>query len=190
MSDVNSKVKFYSFGSKKIDFSKLENMLDLDATKPVVVSKGFNKALKSVIEKDIDFIARKIKQIVKEIKKILVVNDIVVEQLDDNIDNIDVLVSKIDSVISNIIINKENLKVGIFSTNKKEKKKKANSLDECSNLLTKYQTEIIAIKNEYNKLKERKSVLYDVEPEEKEETDELDPLERTINFYLSKQKNS
>ena len=55
MKENNLKLEFYSFGSKKIDFSKLENQLELDASKPIVVSKDFNKALKSVIEKDIDF---------------------------------------------------------------------------------------------------------------------------------------
>lgn len=187
MNKQDSKVKFYNFGSEKIDFSKLENLLDLDASKPIVVSKGFNKALKTVIEKDIKLLQRKVKEIVKEITKIMVINNVSMKKLDDNIENIDNLIASIEILISDMIISKGNYKVGLFSLNKKEKKRKQSSLDQTLNALTNYQNEIVAIKNEYNKLKDRKSTLNDF-VEEKTEEEKIDPLERTINFYLNKQR--
>ena len=188
MSKQDSKVKFYNFGREKIDFSKLENLLDLDASKPIVVSKGFNKALKTVIEKDIKLLEKKVKQIVKEITKIMITNNIPIEKLDDSIENIDNLIASIEILISDMIISKGNYKVSLFSLNKKEKKRKQSSLEQTLNTLTDYQNEIVAIKNEYNKLTNRKSTLKDF-VEEKSEEDKIDPLERTINFYLNKQRN-
>lgn len=189
MSKVNSKIKFYSFGSEKIDFSKIDNMLDLDTSKPVLVSKGFNKALRSVIEKDINFLSRKINDIVTNITKALSANNISPGKMDSDIKNIDLLINEIESLISYVIIEKENIKVSIFSSNKKDKKKKTKDLEELLSLLSKYETELIAIKNEYNKLSERKNVIKIVENDVQEDSSD-DPLERTINFYLNKQKNN
>ena len=56
MNDTKPKIKFYSMGSQKIDFSKILNDVNLDASKPVTISSGFNNALRSVIDKDIDFL--------------------------------------------------------------------------------------------------------------------------------------
>ena len=67
MIDVSEKIKFYSLGSEKIDFTKIQNFLNLDTSKPVVASKGFNKALKSVIDKDIDFLTISLKKLINKI---------------------------------------------------------------------------------------------------------------------------
>ena len=56
----------------------------------------------------------------------------------------------------------------------------------------KYQKELILVKNEYNKLDERKTIIKDViveDDEAKDKKEELDPLERTINFYMNKSEN-
>lgn len=191
MHDTKSKIKFYSLGSEKIDFSKIINNKVLDSCKPVVASKGFNKALKSVIEKDISFLSEKATNIISEIIKILTINNFNNEKLNGDIEKIDDTLNEMETVISKIIIEKENIKLGLFSTNKKEKKKKQKGLEECVNILTKYQSELISIKNEYNKLKRRSEVLKDVVFEE-EDSDIIkeDPLERTINFYMSKEKGN
>lgn len=192
MYDTKSKIKFYSLGSEKIDFSKINSKDFLDSSKPVVVSEGFNKALKNVIDKDIEFLSNKVKKIIKEIKKILVINNINNEELKDDIKVIDDIVNEVESIISNTIIEKENFKLGLFSTNKKEKKQKHKSMEDCINVLSKYQAELISIKNEYNKLNQRKEVLKDsVYDETSDDEPSLeDPLERTINFYLNKQKEN
>lgn len=187
MNDVSSKIKFYSLGSEKIDFSKIISNDLIDSSKPIIVSNGFNKALKSVINKDINFLDNKLKSILKEIKKILVVNEFE-EDIDGNIENINDVVDNVEKLISKVIIKKGSIKVNIFSTNKKVKKGKQKSLDNAFDVLSKYQTELISIKNEYNKLIERKDVLKDTLFEETYEEDiKEDPLERTINFYMSKQ---
>ena len=47
-------------------------------------------------------------------------------------------------------------------------------------------TDLISMKNEYNKLNKTKPKVVDTE--EKENTDKEDPLERTISFYMNKEK--
>lgn len=191
MYDTKSKIKFYSLGSEKIDFSKIVNNEALDSSKPVVASKGFNKALKSVIAKDISFLSEKTSSIISEIIKLLAINNFNEEEIKGDIEKIDDIINDIEAVISKIIIEKESIKLGLFSTNKKEKKKKQKRLEECVNTLSKYQSELISIKNEYNKLKQRSEVLKDVVFDE-EDSDIIkeDPLERTINFYMSKEKGN
>lgn len=191
MYDTKSKIKFYSLGSEKIDFSKINNKEFLDSSKPVVVSEGFNKALKNVIDKDIEFLSNKIKKIIKEINKLLIANNLSEDEINADIKRIDDIVNEVESIISKAIIEKENIKLGLFSTNKKEKKQRYKNIEDCISILSKYQTELISIKNEYNKLNQRKDVLKDsVFDEKNEEIVKEDPLERTINFYLNKQKEN
>lgn len=191
MYDTKSKIKFYSLGSEKIDFSKIDNKEFLDSSKPVVVSEGFNKALKNVIDKDIEFLSNKIKKIIKEINKLLIANNLSEDEINADIKRIDDIVNEVESIISKAIIEKENIKLGLFSTNKKEKKQRYKNIEDCISILSKYQTELISIKNEYNKLNQRKDVLKDsVFDEKNEEIVKEDPLERTINFYLNKQKEN
>lgn len=189
MYDTKSKIKFYSLGSEKIDFSKIVNNEQLDSSKPVITSKGFNKALKSVIDKDIAFLSDKVKNIIHEVQKVLVTNGFVDETISDKIENIDDIVNEVEVIISNVIIEKESIKLNLFSTNKKQKKQRYKKLGESVDVLSKYQTELISIKNEYNKLAQRKMVLKDtIFDDDNTETTKEDPLERTINFYMSKQK--
>ena len=191
MYDTKSKIKFYSLGSEKIDFSKIDNKEFLDSSKPVVVSEGFNKALKNVIDKDIEFLSNKIKKIIKEINKLLIANNLSEDEINADIKRIDDIVNEVESIISKAIIEKENINLGLFSTNKKEKKQRYKNIEDCISILSKYQTELISIKNEYNKLNQRKDVLKDsVFDEKNEEIVKEDPLERTINFYLNKQKEN
>lgn len=189
MNDTKPKIKFYSLGSQKIDFSKIANDINLDSSKPITVSSDFNNALRSVIDKDIDFLSDKVKKIIKEIKKSLVINDIDFD-INDSINQIDSIINEIETTISKVIIEKENIKVGLFSTKKKEKKAKYKKLEECVESLSKYQSELISIKDEYNKLLKRKNILGDdnISQEENNIASE-DPLERTINFYMKKQGN-
>ena len=191
MSDTNSKIKFYSLGSEKINLSKISNKDELDSKKTIIASEGFNNALKSVIEKDVNLLSDKVDKIAKEINKMLIINNFSDEKISDNIDDIDNIVNDEETIISKFIIEKESLNVGIFTTNKKEKRKRYNDLDACVNSLLKYQTELVSVKNEYNKLLERKNVVVDVCFEEnKKEVSNENPLERTVNFYINKQKEN
>ncbi len=191
MYDTNSKIKFYSLGSEKIDLSKIKNNEGLDSSKPVVASKEFNKALKSVIDKDINFLSGKTSNIVKEIIKLLLINNFINEKIRDDIENIDDTINDVEAIISKIIIEKENIKLGIFTTNKKEKKKTQKKLEECINTISKYESELISIKNEYNKLKQRSGVVNDVVLDETDlKKVKEGPLERTINFYVNKEKEN
>ena len=147
MYDTKSKIKFYSLGSEKIDFSKIDNKEFLDSSKPVVVSEGFNKALKNVIDKDIEFLSNKIKKIIKEINKLLIANNLSEDEINADIKRIDDIVNEVESIISKAIIEKENIKLGLFSTNKKEKKQRYKNIEDCISILSKYQTELISIKN-------------------------------------------
>ncbi len=191
MSDTNSKIKFYSLGSEKINLSKISNKDELDSKKTIIASEGFNNALKSVIEKDVNLLSDKVDKIAKEINKMLIINNFSDEKISDNIDDIDNIVNDVETIISKFIIEKESINVGIFTTNKKEKRKRYNDLDACVNSLLKYQTELVSVKNEYNKLLERKNVVVDVCFEEnKKEVSNENPLERTVNFYINKQKEN
>lgn len=192
MKNVSPKIKFYSLGAKKIDLSKVNNEVILDTDKDVVVSESFNKALNTVINKDINFLKNKVDKIISEINKLLVLNQINDTKLSGNINCLDDLNNDVELIISKLIIEKESIKFGIFRTKRKEKKKKYNELEECINKIMKYQTELILVKNEYNKLDERKTIIKDVIVEDNENQDkneELDPLERTINFYMNKSEN-
>jgi hypothetical protein len=183
MYSAKSKIKFYSLGSEKIDLSKMKEILD--SSKPVIASKGFNRALKSVIDKDINLLANNLKKIAEAITKLLLENGIINEAISTDIEKIDDVVNDVETVISKVIIEKESIKIGLFSTKKKEKKQRYKKLDTCMNKLSKYQSELISIKDEYNKLAQRKSVLKDEDLNEEEETISEDPLERTINFYMN-----
>ncbi len=110
MYDTKSKIKFYSLGSEKIDFSKIDNKEFLDSSKPVVVSEGFNKALKNVIDKDIEFLSNKIKKIIKEINKLLIANNLSEDEINADIKRIDDIVNEVESIIRKAKIEKENKK--------------------------------------------------------------------------------
>ena len=193
MDNTNLGIKFYSLGSEKLDLSKLLNKSEIDKSKPIIPSKKFNEALNSVIKKDIDILNDKIKNIINDIIKRLIVLGISVDFKNlDNIENINNLINKMDELTSELIIKKENIKVGLFTSNKRSLKEKIKQFDDNIRFLSRYQTEFISMKNEYNKLSERNKIVEGtilLEENESEEIKREDPLERTINFYMNKQKS-
>ena len=59
-------------------------------------------------------------------------------------------------------------------------------ITETLEFLTKSQSDIISIKNEYNKLLERKKLIAPSKEDFlNEKLEKEDPLERTINFYMN-----
>ena len=151
----NGKIKFYGMdGSSLID---IENNS----------SENFNRALKSVMEKDINILKSKLTSTIKDIKKRCAKCDYFdLDQIDDNIKSIEFIITQVENIISDLIIKKDGIKVGLFSSNKKAKKDQIKKLEDTIIYISNRQNEIIGIKNEYDK---------------------EDPLERTINFYMAKQ---
>ena len=142
--------------------------------------------LKSIINKDIESLDSKVKSINKRIMKELKINDFVsMEKLDNEIEKIDDIINSVEIISSNVIIEKDKIKVGIFSTNKKIKREKIASLSILKDSLVKSQTELIAIKDEYNKLIKRKKKVKEESYINKVNIE--DPLERTVNFYMKKE---
>lgn len=185
---VMDKITFYSIDGKLINNLSSNKKEVLDSNKEIKTSKRFNTALKRVTQKDINYLKNKVIDIVKKMKKTLATNSVFMEdEIDDKIENIDEIISKTEEVISKLIIDKNNIKLGIFSTNKKAKKLKVMNLDRSINYLSKSLNDIISIKNEYNKLIDRSKNISElpVYPQEEEKKTE-DPLERTINFYMNK----
>ena len=190
MNNAEPKIRFYS-----IDGKLLENLdfdyNNLDDDKNIKISKRFNKALKIVIHKDIRFLSNKLSKIVKDITKKLSSNGITIEKkIDDKIENIELVINDIEALISGLIIDKNNIKVGIFSSNKKEKRKKIEKLEDSINYLSRCQNDIISIRDEYIKLDERNKGLEDLYQEDDEEdslNSDDNPLERTVNFYMAKE---
>ena len=192
MNTAESEIKFYSLGSKRLDLSKIGlKSEEIDLSKPVRTSKKFNEALNAVTRKDINVLNKKAKSIQSEItKRLAVAGTILKEKLDFEIKDIESLISRVDEITSNLIITKGNGRVGLFSSNKKLKKDNLKKMDECIEYLSKCQKELISMKNEYNKLMSRNTLIEDVlindgnslnNEVEKEE----DPMERTINFYMN-----
>ena len=116
MKNVSPKIKFYSLWAKKIDLSKINNEVILDTDKDVVVSESFNKALNTVINKDINFLKNKVDKIICEINKLLVLNQINDTKLSGNINCLDDLNNDVELIISKLIIEKESIKFWIFRT--------------------------------------------------------------------------
>ena len=109
------------------------------------------------------------------------------DRLKGGIKDIDKIIEEIEVLSSELIIERNSIKTGFFSSRKKAKKERQSDLDNSVEYLSKMQNKIIAIKNEYDKLKERnktlESFIFEKEESLKEETD---PLARTINFYMKK----
>ncbi len=188
MNESFPKMKFYSLEKSKLEgINKFQNKFD-DSLKEVKTSKEFNDALAFVIKKDINNLAINLKNIISDITKIFVKNGVVFSSpISTSLDDIDLIINDIEEKVSDLIIKKNNIKIGLFSSKKKEKRKNIESLEETLNYISKSQNDIIGIKNEYNKLKERIGnieipVFYNEEVLEEE-----DPLERTINFYMNKE---
>lgn len=194
MDTAESEIKFYSLGSKRLDLSKIGlKSEEIDLSKPIRTSKKFNEALNAVTRKDINVLNKKAKSIQSEItKRLAVAGTILKEKLDFEIKDIESLISRVDEITSNLIITKGNGRVGLFSSNKKLKKDNLKKMDECIEYLSKCQKELISMKNEYNKLMSRSTLIEDVLindsnslSADEEDTTEEDPMERTINFYMN-----
>ena len=115
-------------------------------------------------------------------------NTLIDNEIDDDIKNIDNIINDVEGLISKLIIDKNSIKIGIFSSNKKAKKQEAKNLEKSINYLSKSLNDIISIKNEYNKLIDRTKSIDELQIDDKEEEKQKeDPLERTINFYMKRQ---
>lgn len=188
MNESFPKMKFYSLEKSKLEgINKLKNNFD-DSIKEVKTSKEFNDALTFVIKKDIDNLAVNLKNIISDVTKVFVKNGVLFSTpISTKLDDIDLIIGDIEEKMSDLIIKKNNIKIGLFSSKKKEKKKNIENLEETLNYISKAQNDIIGIKNEYNKLKGRIGnievpMFYNEDIHQEE-----DPLERTINFYMNKE---
>ena len=188
--DENSvKIKFYSLDGKTVDVFNVKKNDIIDFDKDIKTNKNFNDALKKVLKKDMKLLANKVINIVNEITKKLAINGTILnDKLESDISKIDLIISDLENIISNLIIEKNNIKIRFFSSNKKEKKEKIKKLENSIEYISKSLNDIISIKDEYNKLDKRNKDLEDLvfEDVKNDEEDETDPLERTINFYMSK----
>lgn len=191
MDSTESKIKFYSLGSEKLDLSKLVNN-EIDLSKPVKPSKEFNEALSIVTKKDINALNKKVRSIQKEITNRLVSNDYKFDgTLEFEIKDIDKLLNRVEEILNNLISTKNKNKVRLFSTNKKNKKSNLKKIEDSIEYLLKCKKELISMKNEYNKLMTRsifsESILIN---DNKKDTqiEKEDPIERTINFYMNNLK--
>lgn len=166
----DSNIKFYSLDNIKI--SKNE----------------FNKVLDDLTKKDIKFLSNKIDRTIKQINEEFTKHNIALN-LNRNytLKSINELIKDIEDILSKIIIEKDSIKVGVFSTQKKLKKDKLKKYEKLIQFLTKKQNDIISVKDEYNKVISRKNVneYFSMEEENIVKKDD-NPLERTINFYTKK----
>lgn len=189
MDNVNQKVIFYDFKSNVVDLSKITSTFLINGVTPIGKSKDFNDALRTVIKKDIDALSDRLEVKLSDITKRLALNGTILNKpLNGKIEEIDEVIKEIETLISNLIIEKNNIKVGVFTTNKKQLKDKIKKLDDSVEFLAKSQNDIISIKDEYNKLVKRslslKSETFDTNT--KDDKIKEDPLERTINFYMNR----
>ena len=174
MNNVDSKIMFYSLGSCRLDLSKIEEE-KLDLSKKFVSSSKLNLAMKKVIAKDIELLNDKLNNFINEVKKYATIRNINLNIKDNyKIEDISVLIEELEKDISDLIVSKNKLKVGLFTSNKKEKKIQGQNIEECINYLSKYQVDIISIQNEYNKLSERKNILGPLDEVESEDIYEED----------------
>lgn len=178
------KIKFYSLGSQKLSLLNLD--YELDSSKTVVTSPNFERAMSKVIIKDLKSLDSRVEKNIKEINKLLLINEINV-QINSRYTSKDInkIIDDIEQIVKTILIEGENNKAGLFSFNKKKKKQRLSEINNLVEMLTKNQNDFISMKNEFLKLEERRKALTNIEDDEEEEEKE-DPLERTINFYINK----
>lgn len=189
MNSTEPKIRFYNMDGEEISELQLKSNYNLDI-KEIKTSSDFNKALKIVINKDIKALSFKLTNIIKEIsKRLVIINMESQNKLDDNIKNIDNIINGVEEIISDLIIKKNNIKVGFFSSDKKGKKNQIKMLEDGVSYLEKSLNDIISIKDEYNKLinRDKNIIGLDFEEDILSEETVTDPLERTINFYMTKE---
>ncbi len=187
----DTKIKFYSLGSQKIDLLKNIGNDEFDFSKTIFSSSSFDNALIKVIEKDIDSLDIKINKIVSDIKSKM--HDIGVNcelNITYGINDIDKIISSIDKSIKNLTNFKNSNKVGFFSLDKKNKRQKLLLIDNTIDYIKKSKIEIISMSDEYIKLCKRKETLSPEENYVLEDEYEENPLERTINFYIKQKEEA
>ena len=148
-------------------------------------SMEYGSALKSIIDKDMTLLNNNLNKIIEEVIRLytMYVGSTI------SIGGIDDAIEKIDELINTITIKKNGVKVSMFSPRKKEKKEEQNVMDTHIDVLNKFKTELYSMKDEYNKLSERKSnIKDDYKPENTPE--EVSPLERTLNYFEKKEKGN
>lgn len=193
MNNTGNNIKFFSLGSESIEFSKMVDLIDLN-TKNILENQGYNSALKHVLDKDLQFLASNLERVNDKIFEVLDSNNICFEyNFDNNLENISSVVENVKSIIVKLNETKQQSKVGLFTSDRKIKKQKLNSLNICIEALLRYKNELISIEDEFNKLMLRKSRLsnspVEVKTQEKTTKNE-DALERTVNFYLKKKQEN
>jgi hypothetical protein len=95
MSSAQTKIKFYTLGSEKIDFKNAQ----LDASKPVLLSNKYNIALQSVIDKDISSLVDKLDSLKEKIRKLLVIHNITKELENNTVENIEKILTDLTEII-------------------------------------------------------------------------------------------
>ena len=148
-------------------------------------SKEYETALKSIFEKDITLLNNNLSKIICDIKKLYNIYT----GTTISINGIEEAVEKVNEIANIINVKKNSIKVSIFSSNKKAKKEEQITMENHIEALNKYKTELYSMKDEYNKLNERKSgIKDDYKPENKPE--KTNPLERTINYFKEMEKRN
>jgi len=148
-------------------------------------SDNYGRALKKVINNDLFLIENKVKKIIFDANKLLKDNGLNISILcDSSLDNIEEIIKEFQKIIDNLNIIKEQRRRKIYAFSRKAKKKEYTELVDCVNVFLKYKNDIISIKNEYNKLKNRDQKI--VINTNKVINSYEDPLERTIKFYMNK----
>lgn len=189
MNNTEPKIRFYSMDGNKIEDLEIKYDSEIDNLRDLKTSESFNKALKIVIQKDINVLSDKLEKHVKDVVKCFTMcGDVPAEKFDYNIENIDLIITKVEELLSDLIIKKDGIKIGFLSSNKKEKKTQIKRIEDSIIRISKCQNDIISIKNEYDKLKNRNQNISSFDfGEENDDEEKEDPLERTINFYMAKE---
>ena len=191
MENGEVKIKFYNLGSEKINLIKKKNEDDLNFSKAFFSSSKLDNAMIKVIQKDIDSLETRMNKIIFEYKTKL--DEI---GIDNNINSkysiseINKVIDLPDKLIEDLLLYKNNNKIGVFSADKKNKKERKKLIDNLIEYLNKSKIEIISMNDEYIKLYNRKKNLSLNDDFSIEDIEEENPLERTINFYVSKKEEA
>jgi tRNA(Ile)-lysidine synthetase-like protein len=95
MNAANTKIKFYTLGSEKIDFKSAQ----LDASKPILLSSKYNRALQSVIDKDISSLVDKFDSMKEKIRKLLVIHNITQKLENNTVENVEKVLNSLNNII-------------------------------------------------------------------------------------------
>lgn len=160
-------IKFYNFGEESnyevinYDNKKLEiNNVHERKKEDEIYSKTFTYGMKNILDKDIIDLSNKVEIINRRIINILSVNSISTNyEFDFNIKNIDAVLNTTSKIIDDISKQKNSIKIGIFTSKKQEKRKTVENLNSIIESITKSKNDLIALKDEYEKICKRKEKL-------------------------------